>query len=96
MTNDALDALRRWAMVDPNDEEEMANLRDAMLFAEGYIRGAGAEAGAGDPVYDLLLRKLTLYYFEARSADSKGVYPDPPPDLNALIIQLRTFVPRPV
>ena len=94
MTNDALDAMRRWAMVDPNDEEDMESLRECMLFAEGYLRGAGADNGYGDPVYDLVLRKLTLYYFEARSADSKGVYPDPPPDLNALIIQLRTMLPK--
>ena len=94
MTNELLDAMRRWAMVDPNDEEEMASLRDAMLFAQGYMQGAGADVGAGSPVYDLLLRKLTLYYYEARSADSKGNYPDPPPDLNSLILQLRCCQPK--
>ena len=89
MTNDALEAMRRWGIVDPNDADEMANLQDAMLFAEGYMQGAGADRCAGTPVYELLLRKLTLYFYEHRSADSKGVYPAPPPDLNALVIQLR-------
>lgn len=83
-----LEALRRWAVVDPSDPEELQNLQDALTFAEGYLKGAGVPERE-DPVRELLLRKMALYYYENRSADSKGAYPEPPPDLNALILQLR-------
>ena len=85
---DQLSALARWALVDPNSQEDMASLQDAMTFAEGYLLGAGVPV-SDSPVREVLLRKLALYYFENRSADSKGVYPEPPPDLNALILQAR-------
>lgn len=85
----AMAAMLRWAQVDPNDEDEVANLQDAMLFAEGYLAGAGVPL-TFHPVRDVLLRKMTLYFYENRSADSKGVYPAPPPDLNALVLQLRS------
>lgn len=86
--DEALAAMLRWAQVDPNDEDEVANLQDAVLFAEGYLAGAGVPLIC-DPVRELLLRKMALYFYENRSADSKGVYPAPPPDLNALVLQLR-------
>lgn len=85
----ALTAMLRWAHVDPNDEDEVANLQDAALFAEGYLAGAGVPR-SDNPAREVLLRKMALYYYEHRSADSKGVYPAPPPDLNALVLQLRT------
>ncbi|MBO4794293.1 MAG: phage gp6-like head-tail connector protein [Deltaproteobacteria bacterium] len=84
-----LEALRRWAVADPEDPDELENLRDALTFAEGYLRGAGVPERE-DPVRELLLRKMALYYYEHRSADSKGAYPEPPPDLNALVLQLRS------
>ena len=55
---------------------------------------AEVRAGAGVPaddnaLRDMALRKLALYFYENRSADERTGYPDPPPDLNALILNLR-------
>ena len=84
----ALEQLRRYAVVDVNDAQAMQNLQDAYESADAYIRGSGVP-DSDDPLRALLLRKLALYYYECRGPDPRYGYPDPPPDLNALVLQLR-------
>ena len=82
-----LEELRRWAVEDANDAEAMANLRDALFSADGYLQGAGV-TNEDTPLRDMLLRKMAAYFYEVRAPGQSG-YPDLPPDLNALVLQLR-------
>ena len=82
-----LEELRRWEVVDPEDAEAMANLRDALFSADGYLQGAGV-TNEDTPLRDTLLRKMAAYFYEVRAPGQSG-YPDLPPDLNALVLQLR-------
>lgn len=82
-----LEELRRWEVVDAEDAEAMANLRDALFSADGYLQGAGV-TNEDTPLRDMLLRKLAAYFYEVRAPGQSG-YPDLPPDLNALVLQLR-------
>ena len=82
------DDLVRWAAEDPEDEEARRNLSDALAAAEGYLTGAGVPETDG-PLRDMALRKLAVHFYENRSADERYGYPDPPPDLNALVLNLR-------
>lgn len=82
-----LEELRRWEVVDQEDAEAMANLRDALFSADGYLQGAGV-TNEDTPLRDMLLRKLAAYFYEVRAPGQSG-YPDLPPDLNALVLQLR-------
>lgn len=82
-----LEELRRWEVVDPEDAEAMANLRDALFSADGYLQGAGV-TNEDTPLRDMLLRKMAAYFYEVRAPGQSG-YPDLPPDLNALVLQLR-------
>lgn len=84
----ALEQLRRYALVDADDSGEMQNLQDAWEAAAAYAQGAGVPESES-PLRALLLRKLALYYYECRGPDPRYGYPDPPPDLNALVLQLR-------
>ena len=82
-----LEELRRWEVVDAEDAEAMANLRDALFSADGYLQGAGV-TNEDTPLRDMLLRKMAAYFYEVRAPGQNG-YPDLPPDLNALVLQLR-------
>ena len=82
-----LEELRRWEVVDADDADEMANLRDALFSADGYLQGAGV-MNEDTPLRDMLLRKMAAYFYEVRAPGQSG-YPDLPPDLNALVLQLR-------
>lgn len=82
-----LEDLRRWEVVDADDAEAMANLRDALFAADGYLAGAGVP-DEDTPLRDMLLRKMAAYFYEVRAPGQSG-YPDLPPDLNALVLQLR-------
>ena len=82
-----LEELRRWEVVDAEDAETMANLRDALFSADGYLQGAGV-TNEDTPLRDMLLRKMAAYFYEVRAPGQSG-YPDLPPDLNALVLQLR-------
>ena len=82
-----LEELRRWEVEDANDAEAMANLRDALFSADGYLQGAGV-TNEDTPLRDMLLRKMAAYFYEVRAPGQSG-YPDLPPDLNALVLQLR-------
>lgn len=82
-----LEELRRWEVVDAEDAEAMANLRDALFSADGYLQGAGV-TNEDTPLRDMLLRKMAAYFYEVRAPGQSG-YPDLPPDLNALVLQLR-------
>lgn len=82
-----LEELRRWVVEDANDAEAMANLRDALFSADGYLQGAGV-TNEDTPLRDMLLRKMAAYFYEVRAPGQSG-YPDLPPDLNALVLQLR-------
>ena len=82
-----LEELRRWEVVDPEDAEAMANLRDALFSADGYLQGAGV-TNEDTPLRDMLLRKMAAYFYEVRAPGQSG-YPDLPPDLNALVLNLR-------
>ena len=82
-----LEELRRWEVVDAEDADEMANLRDALFSADGYLQGAGV-TNEDTPLRDMLLRKMAAYFYEVRAPGQSG-YPDLPPDLNALVLQLR-------
>ena len=82
-----LEELRRWEVVDADDADEMANLRDALFSADGYLQGAGV-TNEDTPLRDMLLRKMAAYFYEVRAPGQSG-YPDLPPDLNALVLQLR-------
>lgn len=82
------ETLARWLIEDQTDTEAMANVQDALDAAEAYVQGAGVPDG-DDPLRDMAVRKLAAYYYEARSPDERYGYPDPPPDLNALILNLR-------
>ena len=82
-----LEELRRWEVVDADDADEMANLRDALFSADGYLQGAGVP-NEDTPLRDMLLRKMAAYFYEVRAPGQSG-YPDLPPDLNALVLQLR-------
>ena len=85
-----LEQLRRYAAEDPNDTEAARNLRDALDGAEAYLTGAGVAFSADRTALQALaLRKLALYYYECRAPDPRYGWPDPPPDLNALVLQLR-------
>lgn len=85
-----LEQLRRHHIVDPNDEEEMENLKDDLQAAISYAAGAGVPE-TEDPLRALLIRKLAGYWYECRGPDTRtNTYPDPPPDLNALVLQLRS------
>ena len=80
--------LVRWAAEDPLDQEALTNLNDALTAAQGYLLGAGVP-DADSVLRDMALRKLAMYFYEVRAPDSRNGFPDPPPDLNALILQLR-------
>ena len=82
-----LEELRRWEVVDADDAEAMANLRDALFSADGYLQGAGV-TNEDTPLRDMLLRKMAAYFYEVRAPGQSG-YPDLPPDLSALVLQLR-------
>ena len=82
-----LEELRRWEVVDPEDTHEMANLRDALFAADGYLAGAGVP-DEDTPLRDMLLRKMAAYFYEVRAPGQNG-YPDLPPDLNHLVLNLR-------
>ena len=82
-----LEELRRWEVVDAEDAETMANRRDALFSADGYLQGAGV-TNEDTPLRDMLLRKMAAYFYEVRAPGQSG-YPDLPPDLNALVLQLR-------
>ena len=82
------ETLARWLIEDQNDAESMENVRDALTAAEAYVQGAGVPDTDG-PLRDMAVRKLASYYYESRSPDERYGYPSPPPDLNALILQLR-------
>lgn len=82
-----LEELRRWEVVDADDADEMANLRDALFSADSYLAGAGV-SDEDSPLRDMLLRKMAAYFYEVRAPGQAG-YPDLPPDLNALVLQLR-------
>ena len=82
-----LDDFRRWEAESADDEEAIANLRDALLAADGYLQGAGV-TNEDSALRDILLRKVASYYYEARAPGQNG-YPDLPPDLNHLVLQLR-------
>ena len=82
-----LEELRRWEVVDPEDTDEMANLQDALFSADGYLQGAGV-TNEDTPLRDMLLRKMAADFYEVRAPGQSG-YPDLPPDLNALVLQLR-------
>lgn len=86
--NELLEQLRRHCIVDPDDAEEMLNLEDDLEAAESYMLGSGVPVSS-DPLRLLLLRKLAIYYHESVGPDRQYGYPDPPPDLNALILNLR-------
>ena len=73
--------------MDADDADEMANLRDALFSADGYLQGAGV-TNEDTPLRDMLLRKMAAYFYEVRAPGQSG-YPDLPPDLNALVLQLR-------
>ena len=89
--NEMLEQLRRFAVEDPNDEEAMRNLRDALDGAEAYLAAGGVTIAADrTDLQALALRKLALYYYECRAPDPRYGFPDLPPDLNALVLQLRT------
>ena len=83
-----IDDLVRWAEENPEDTHAKNNLQDALDAAEAYIQGAGVP-DTDSALRDMALRKLALYYYEHRSADERYGYPDPPPDLNALILNVR-------
>lgn len=78
----------RWAEENPDDEHALRNMQDALDAAEIYMEGAGVP-WQDNPLRDMALRKVALYFYEFRSADERGVYPDLPPDLNALVLNLR-------
>lgn len=82
-----LEELRRWEVVDADDAEAMANLRDALFSADGYLQGAGV-TNEDTPLRDMLLRKMAAYFYEVRAPGQSG-YPDLPPDLNHLVLNLR-------
>lgn len=84
----AIADMMRWAEENPDDEHAAQNMQDALAAAEVYLEGAGVPA-RDNALRDMALRKLTLYFYENRSADERNGYPDPPPDLNALILNLR-------
>lgn len=83
-----LDQVRRHCVVDPNDTEAMDNLRDDLAAAASYLLGAGVPI-SNDPLRLLALRKLAIYYHESVGPDRQYGYPDPPPDLNSLVLSLR-------
>lgn len=80
-----MDALRRWVVAGPEDEEDLLL---AQAAAEGYLRGADVPEG-DDPLRDMAILQLTTYYYEHRAADARGVFPPPPPALQSMILQLR-------
>ena len=82
------ETLARWLVEDQTDTEAMANVQDALDAAEVYITGAGVPEG-DNALRDMAVRKLASYFYENRSADERYGYPAPPPDLNALILNLR-------
>ena len=85
-----LEQLRRYAVVDPDDTEEIQNLRDALDGAEAYLTASGVTIpDERTHLQALALRKLALYFFECRAPDPRYGWPDLPPDLNALVLQLR-------
>lgn len=89
MISDAqMEKLRKWAVVDPDDTDEIENLRDDAEAAEAYLQGAGVP-DSDSPLRFLVLRKLVVYWHESRGPDRQYGYPAPPPDLNALILSLR-------
>ena len=77
-----------WAEENPDDDHAARNMQDALSAAESYMMGAGVP-DEDNALRDMALRKLALYFYENRSADERYGYPDPPPDLNALILNLR-------
>lgn len=78
----------RWAEENPDDDHALRNMQDALDAAEIYMEGAGVPKD-DNALRDMALRKLALYFYESRSADERNGYPDPPPDLNALVLNLR-------
>ena len=82
------ETLARWLIEDQTDTDAMENVRDALTAAEAYVHGAGVP-DTDDPLRDMAVRKLAAYFYENRSADERYGYPDPPPDLNALVLNLR-------
>ena len=82
------ETLCRWLIEDPGDPDAMESVEDALTAAEAYVQGAGVP-DAESPLRDMLVRKLASYYYESRSPDDRYGYPAPPPDINALVLQLR-------
>ncbi len=78
--------------MDPNDTEDMANLEDDLAAAESYLAANDVDV-SDDPLRLLTLRKLAIYYHESVGPDRQYGYPAPPPDLNALILNLRGMPP---
>ena len=81
--------LTRYALIDPEDTDAVETLRESLTAAEAYLANAGAQ-DYSSPLYALCARKLALYYFEQRAPDPRYGYMPPPPDLDALILSIRT------
>lgn len=92
MTQETIDAkveeLRRWERVDADDADAIADLLDALTAAHGYLVGAGIPE-ADTPLWNMLLRKVAVYFYEVRGPDRQHGYPDLPPDLDHLVLNLR-------
>ncbi len=85
---EAVEELRRWEGEEPDDEEAMRNLGDALDSAESYLLGAGVKASS-DPLRNMARRKLAVYFYEVRGPSNQNGYPALPPDLNHLVLNLR-------
>lgn len=87
--DDVLEQVRRHCLVDPNDAEEMSKLQDDVNAAWQYLSGSDVNVSAADELSLLAVRRLAIYWHESVGPDRQYGYPDPPPDLNALILNLR-------